>query len=438
MLCFSGKVLKLEVRLQKRYQILVDSHLNALQAIAAGIKALPGTGTAFAATQAAWRFFRNPEVTLCNLVRPLQDVGREASWHSASPYVLIAFDWSKMDYDGHANKHDLTQLSQELDRGYELATCLLVDAENGSPLAPMGLSVLCSKGMYTTESDALQPRVGHLEQVLPWMNASRSWGLEKRPVFVVDREADSVKQLRAWDEAGHLFLVRVDDRWMNFRGDPQKLSSVATTLRAEGGFTAHGEIALRGRRGVRWVAETEVILDQPGWGTTPEGKRHRVPGRPLRVRLVVVQMRDDEGELLAEWTLLTNVWDEPPVQIANWYYWRWKIESFHKLLKSAGLELEAWLQESALAITKRLLVGCMACVTVWMLERQTTPEATACQRFLVRLSGRQMKRSRPVTSPALLCGLHLLLRMLQVLQTHTIDELRTYAAIAAPRLRPSG
>jgi hypothetical protein len=36
--------------------------------------------------------------------------------------------------------------------------------------------------------------------------------------------------------------------------------------------------------------------------------------------------------------------------------------------------------------------------------------------FLVRLSGRQMKRYRPVTAPALLAGLHLLLTMLEVLE----------------------
>ena len=30
-----------------------------------------------------------------------------------------------------------------------------------------------------------------------------------------------------------------------------------------------------------------------------------------------------------------------------WYYWRWKIESFFKLLKSAGQQLESWQQPSA-------------------------------------------------------------------------------------------
>ena len=428
----------MEVRLQERYRILVDSHLNVVQAVAAGIKAIPRAGLSFAATQAAWRFFKNEKVRLTELVEPLREAGRQACLDSLSPYALLAFDWSKLDYDGHANKRDLTQLSQKLDRGYEMASVLLVDAEDGTSLAPMGLSVLCSLGMHTTESDTPQPKVSHLDQVLPWMEQAGSWGLGKRPVFVIDREADSVTHFRSWDAAGHLFLVRIDDRLLSFRGRSQKISQIVNTLQSEGRFITHQEISLRGRVGIQSVAEAEVILDEPGWSRTPEGKTYRIPGPPLRMRLVIVQVRDADGALLAEWLLLTNVWDVSALQVATWYYWRWRIESFHKVLKSSGLELEEWLQESALAITKRLLVACMACVTVWQLESQQTPEAQACQTFLVRLSGRQMKRTRPVTTPALLSGLYLLLRMLEVLETHSIEELRAYAAIAAPMLRPSG
>ena len=61
----------------------------------------------------------------------------------------------------------------------------------------------------------------------------------------------------------------------------------------------------------------------------------------------------------------------------------------------------------------------MACVVVvWQLQRQRTPEAQACQIFLVRLSGRQTKRRRPVTTPALLAGLHILIVMLDALQDY--------------------
>jgi len=75
----------MELRRQKRYRQLVESHLNVVQAVAAGVKAIPGVGKAFAATQAAWRFFRNPNVTLPELVQPLRDVGQQ---RTARPAVF--------------------------------------------------------------------------------------------------------------------------------------------------------------------------------------------------------------------------------------------------------------------------------------------------------------------------------------------------------------
>src|SRR5262249_59231312 len=113
---------------------------------------------------------------------------------------------------------------------------------------------------------------------------------------------------------------------------------------------------------------------------------------------------------------LSNVEDVAAVVIAAWYYWRWRIESFHKLLKSAGLEVEEWQQETAAAIARRLLVGCMACVTVWRLRAQDGAAARACREFLVRLSGRQRKRGAEATAPALLSGLYVLLTMLDALE----------------------
>lgn len=428
----------MEARLQKRYLQLVESHMNVVQAVAAGIKSLPGTGQSFAATQGAWRFFANPRVTLPKLIEPIRELGRQACEASASPYALIALDWSKLDYDGHASKTDLTQLSQKLDQGYELTTALLVDADDGSPLAPMGMSVLSAEGHHSTQAEKPPKRKAHLEQVLPWMKASRSWGLSKPPVFVIDREGDSIKHLRGWDEAGHRFLVRADDRRTTYRGKSMLFTEIIKLLEHEKTFQYHREVTLRGRSGQLWVAETELVLDGPAWGRTVENKNQRIPGKPLSVRLVATQVRDAQGKNLAEWKLLSNVKDVSDEQLATWYYWRWQIESWHKLLKSAGLEVEEWLQESASAIAKRLLVGAMACVTVWLLQRQTTPVAVECQQFLVRVSGRQTKRSRPITTPALLAGLHLLLNMLQVLEHYTPTQLRQYALTAAPILFQSG
>jgi IS4 transposase len=56
----------------------------------------------------------------------------------------------------------------------------------------------------------------------------------------------------------------------------------------------------------------------------------------------VSRILSDEGEILAEWLLMTNVMTVDAREMALWYYWRWQIECFFKLLKKAGHDLESW------------------------------------------------------------------------------------------------
>jgi len=141
--------------------------------------------------------------------------------------------------------------------------------------------------------------------------------------------------------------------------------------------------------------------------------------------LILVEVRDLVGKLLATWYLLSNVpRGVAATTLALWYYRRWSIESFFKLLKSSGLELEAWQQERPAALARRLLVACMSCVLVWELARSKHPEAPAARELLVRLSGRQMKYGIAFTVPALLAGLGILLTILEALQRHSLEELQ--------------
>ena len=117
----------------------------------------------------------------------------------------------------------------------------------------------------------------------------------------------------------------------------------------------------------------------------------------------------------------------PAETIALWYYWRWQIECYHKLLKSAGWHIEDWQQESASALVKRLAVVAMAAALVWAIAHCRSPEAEGLREELVRLSGRQMKRGRPVTAPALLAGLWTLLSAVDLLERYMPDQLRARA-----------
>ena len=298
--------------------MLVNSHLRVANELAAGVASLPSAGTAFAATQGAWRFLNNERIALTALVAPLQEVGRQRAAELEAPFALLVHDWSKLGYEHPRRKRDLTQLTHEHDIGYELTTALLVSADDGQPLAPMEM---------------------HVE-------------------------------------------------------------------------TAAGVLYRPAKKNVR-------------------GHKHEKPGRPLELRWIVVQLRNSAGKLLAQWLLLTNApaeWATAEL-LASCYYWRWRIESFFKLLKSHGRQLEHWLPETGPAIARRMLIAAMACVMVWQLQADSSPAATRLKEMLVRLSGRQTKRTKPHTAPALLAGLWVLLSFCALLEQYDLRDIKRLARL---------
>lgn len=416
----------LDRRLQKRFLTLVHSHMHAATELAAGVASLPSTGTAFAATQAAWRFLNNDRVSCPALAEPLREVGRSRANASKAKFSLLVHDWCKLTY--RVGKRDLVQLTHETDVGYELTTALLVSGADGSPLAPMEMHLKTSDRILSTRSPA-PADVPHLEQILPTMQASQSWGLNKPLLHVVDREADSVDHYRRWDAAGHKYLVRADDRRVKHNGKSMLLSDIRTTLRHTGKFRHVGEAAHQGHPAKLYVAETSVVLHRAAKKSC-RGKKFELRGAPLSLRMIVVQLRDESGQIvLAEWILLTNAPTDLATaeQLAYCYYWRWRIESFFKLLKSHGQQLEQWQQETGPAIARRLLIASMACVVVWQLQADTSDEATELKTILVRLSGRQTKRTHPHTAPAILAGLWCLLSMLNLLEQYDLRDLKSLA-----------
>ena len=403
----------------------MKGHTATLQDVAAGIRSLPGVGDSFAATQAAWRFLGNPDTTLPVLMQPLLRVADAAVRSSCSEVALVACDWSQLHYPKHTSKADRVVLTNRDDLGYELHTALLLSDVGGSPVAPVHQSLRSAGGIFQSSTDRVGRKSGEakLDRLLGVFRFVEKRGRPKPPVFVIDREADSVDHYRRWDRAGAWFVVRADDnRVVLHEGRERLLPQVHQDLRDRGAFRPRRDVEYHGRGAKQFVAEAEVRLHRPG-----KAKHGRVskPGKALRLRLVVTEVRDAEGEVLAYWLLLTNVpalFDAATV--ALWYYWRWRIESYFKLLKSAGLELEHWGQTTALGIAKRLLVASMACALAWKIGRSVHPAAPSLRGVLIRLSSRQMKHGVEYTEPALLAGLWALMQGLALAEEFDLDHLR--------------
>jgi hypothetical protein len=430
-----------EPRLQRRYHHLIVSQLSSAQRLSAGVHAPPTLAKGFATAQAAWRFYSNPRIGLPELCSPLLDYARDSLPQACDQWGLVVLDWSNLHYNGHDSKTDRIELSMRNDLGYPMLTALAVSDRDGAPIAPLCVEVQSRDGLHTTRCAATQKPPSQLDGLEPVMDHLAAQALGKPLVFIIDRQADSVAHYRRWDRSGRKFIVRADNRLALYEGRERRLDPVAKLLIPR--MKQTGPALYKGKPAEQFVAETTVVLNRPArpHRVGRDGKRRHktIPGPSLALRLIVCEIRDKNGKVLARWLLLSNLGsDASACDIAQWYYWRWRIESYHKLLKSAGQQVEQWQQETAATLVRRLLVTAMSAVLVWHIARDPSPQSEQLRTTLVKLSGRQIKRgknSRSFTEPALLAGLCIAVPMMTLLETMSVEDLKSAAHELMPLIR---
>src|SRR4029077_5918435 len=145
-------------------------HLRGARPLTPALSALPAVATAFASTQAAWRFHANDRITLPALARPLLDAARQARAQAPPGWDLVVHDQSQLAYPRHHRKADRATLPGHTP-GYELTCALLVDGTSGAPVAPLELCLRAAAAVWSTRDPAPDPGAAWLDEVLPSMRA---------------------------------------------------------------------------------------------------------------------------------------------------------------------------------------------------------------------------------------------------------------------------
>jgi hypothetical protein len=412
-----------EKRLQDRYRQLVQEHSGHAHPDASGPRLLPDEPSAKAGGMAAWRFYANRRTTFTRLAAPLLEAAADGAARHCGPFALTVLDWSWLNYRRHSAKADRLEGPRGV-LGYKLLSALLISDQDGLPLAPLCAQLQTARGLLSSRFDRYRRPGTALDELAPVLDFVADLPLGKRPVFIIDAEADSIFHWRLWQRRKKLFLVRGDDdrkvRLGGPKGEDLLLPEIAKRLRRQQAFARVRAVDYHGRQVGQYVAEAAVVADRPAWlhrMIEGERKRREVRGVALPLRLVITELRDEQGRVLERWYLLTNVPAAvSAATIALWYYWRWKIETFFKLLKGAGQQLERWQQEDGAAVFKRLLVASMACVLAWRLGHSQAPQAAEARRVVMSLSGRQVEYGKKFTLEGLLAGTWVLLAMAALLQ----------------------
>ncbi|MBK1660600.1 IS4 family transposase [Paracraurococcus ruber] len=205
-------------------------------------------------------------------------------------------------------------------------------------------------------------------------HSTRLLGDPGRCVFVGDRENDIYEFLCAAKEAGTHFLVRTCvDR---LAGDGHR-----TVARMMARVPASGQhkIEVPDAKGRPTTATLQLRFRRIHI-LPPIGKQKRYPALDLTV-IHASEARKPRGRARIEWKLVTDL----PVNSMRsaiekllWYAQRWKIELFHKVLKS-GCRIEAARLRTAERLTKLIAMFCILAWRVFWttMVARTTPFAPA-------------------------------------------------------------
>jgi hypothetical protein len=347
---------------------------------------VPAACQDWAATKAAYRFFSNPRIDE-GVILAGHFAATAARFAAAAGTVLVLHDTTEFSFT-RDTPDGVGQLSFVKGRHVTHTVCgvllhsSLVLTTDGLPLGLAAVKFWTRKKFKGT--NALRGKVNatrvpiEKKESVRWLdNLTRSTtqlGDPSRCVHVGDREADVYELFCAAHDAGTHFLVR----------------TCVDRLAGQGGSTVARKMA---REPVRGEHEVEVRDDHGRVSTArvalrfcrmtvhpPVAKQGRYPSLSLTV-IHADERGTPVGRDPIRWKLLTDlpVGDfASAVEKLTWYSLRWKLETYHKVLKS-GCQAERARLRTAERLTNLLAVLCVVGWRVFWLTMvsRATPDAPA-------------------------------------------------------------
>jgi hypothetical protein len=359
-------------RLARRFRRIVEQLSDSTG------ESIPMACQDWANTKAAYRFFSNDRVNEERILNGHFQSTRER-FGASEESILVLHDTTDFVYK-HENVGLLGALSfgkSEEGRGpREHTVCgirmhsSLVVTPEGLPLGLAAVRFLSRKEFQGTQGLNKRIRAAQVgieqKESFRWLqNLQQSTTLLNEPrrcIHVADREGDIYELFCAAEQSGTHFLVRsYADR---------RAKDGASTLEQE-----MEEVMVKGLHRIevrdQKGAAREAVLELKYRRLRvlpPEAKQRRYPS--LTLTIIYAQERDTPtGCESIDWKLITDLpvhSREEAIEKINWYAMRWKIEVFHKILKS-GCKVEDSRLETAERLVNLIAVFCILAWRIfWM------------------------------------------------------------------------
>jgi len=353
-------------RLSKRASKLVR---QMTEKIGEGV---PAACQDWANTKAAYRFFSNETVSEEEILSG-HFAATKARMESVDDRILILHDTTEFSYKRDEESTSLGLLTRfpkyGKTKGITLRGILMHSSLAVTPQGlPLGLAAI---KFWTREQfkgcNALKRKINPTrvpieeKESFRWLeNLRQATALAESPancVHIGDRESDIYELFCTAVEAKTYFLVRTCvDRLAGGDGE-----TIASLMNAAPKCGLH-RVSFKDRKGMEHKAVLELKFRRIDVHP-PISKRNRYPTLTLTV-IHAYERGNPEGREKIEWKLLTNIPIETrseAIEKLDWYAMRWKIETFHKILKS-GCKAE----ESKLRSSERLVnFIAICCIVGW-------------------------------------------------------------------------
>jgi len=353
-------------RLDRRLRQLVDR-------MDAGLgETIPLACQDWASTKAAYRFFSNERVSEEEILRGHFDATRRRFAATEGPILVLhdttEFTWkrSRPEAVGFTTKVASRKDKRGRPRMHTVCGLLmhssLATTADGLPLGMAAAKFWSRKKFKGT--NALKRKINPTrvpiegKESMRWLDNLRQstelLGDPARCVHICDREGDIWELFCLAEELDtHFVIRRCSDR---FAGDG---SDTVDSIMAEEKVRGLHSVAVRDDKGK--LGSTQVELSFRRMTILPPiAKRKRYPA----LTLTVLHAREPEepvGRPRIDWKLITDLPVEShadAVEKLQWYAMRWKIEVFHKILKS-GCRAEQARLRTAERLVRLLAVFCI-------------------------------------------------------------------------------
>lgn len=355
-----------DVRLAKRFGKLLGMMYDGIG------ESVPYACQDWANTKAAYRFFSNDEVSDDQIMAGHFQATRDRL-SKASPKILMLHDTCEFsfqrDKDSKVGLLGRPSCGKGKDGRIKFITVRGILMHSSLAMTPEGLPLgLAAIKFWTRKQfkgcNALKKKINptrvpiEAKESFRWLeNMRQSTALSNHPrdcVHIGDRESDIFELFSLADELGSNFLVRTCVDRLAGEGDHTIAVEMKKAL-----VKGRHRIQARNKLGESYEAELEIKYEQLEV-LPPIGKRKDYPELTLTV-IHALERGTPRGREKIVWKLITNLPVkslQAAVEKLDWYAMRWKIEVFHKILKS-GCKAEASKLRSSERLANLISIFCI-------------------------------------------------------------------------------